>query len=323
MSKQANTVAIGAFVVGAMVILFSLIFYISGNAFRGNTEDAVLVFDGSVKGLKIGAPVAFKGVQIGEVIDIDLVVDTDTYDVIMPVTVRIQGDTIKKTGANQDDDSTKHLLDRGMRGQLQLQSLLTGLLYIQLDFFPDSKENYFSYETDLDQFPTIPTDLERISRNLQELDFGATFEGIENSITGLDKLINSNEMQALPGNLNQSLTAVEELSRRLKQEVDALSPTLNSLATHSDEAVVEFNEELPKLSASAQETLAEIDATLTALRTTLDNVDYVLSDDSAVLYDVRQAANELGAAGRALQSLAETLETQPESLLKGKSPLGN
>jgi paraquat-inducible protein B len=323
MSKPTNTIAIGAFVTGALIIFFSLAFYLGGGAFKKNTYTAVMVFDGSVKGLKIGAPVAFKGVQIGEVAKIGLVLDTDSYEVLMPVEVRISEDRIKKIGSNRDEDSFEHLLKRGMRAQLQLQSLLTGLLYIQLDFHPDSKQNYFSYETEFTQVPTIPTDLERISRNLQNLDFGKLFEGIESSVAAIDKILNDPETQALTGNVNQTLAAVRELGVRLESEIETLSPGVNSLVHNADETMVQLNRELPVLSADTQVTLEQLTATLATAQTALEGMDYILSDDSAVLYDIRAAAKDLGAAGRALQSLAETLETQPESLLKGKSPLGN
>lgn len=323
MSKPANTVAIGAFVTGAVAILITLLFLLSGNAFRGNMEYSVLLFDGSVKGLKVGAPVAFKGVNIGQVTAIDLVLDTDTYQVMMPVTVRINEDKVLKTGANKDEDSMHHLLKRGMRGQLKTQSLLTGLLYIQLDFHPESDLNYFDYETELVQIPTIPTDMERLSRNLEDLNFDKLFREVESSIAGLNTLINNPESQSLTGNLNQTLLAVQQLSETLNGQIETLSPQVEQLLTHSDETVQLLNGELPQLTDSADAALIQLNATLAAAQVTLGNVDYTLSDDSAVLYDIRQAANELTAAGRALQALAETLETQPESLLKGKSPLGN
>jgi len=323
MTRPVNTVAIGGFVVGAALIFFGLVFYLSGNVLGKDTYPVVMVFDGSVKGLKVGAPVAFKGVQIGEVTRISLVLDTDSYAVIMPVEVRINDRRIRKVGSNQDEDSFRHLLKRGMRAQLQLQSLLTGLLYIQLDFHPQSEANYIAYESELEQVPTIPTDMERLSRNLEELDFGKLLDGIQATIHGMDVIINDPQTRALAGNLNETLDALAQLSTRLSTEIDKVSPGLNQLISSTDQTVQQINRDLPKLTASAQESLEQLSAALGAAQTTLGNIDYTLSDDSAVLYDVRKAANEIGGAGRALQSLAETLETQPESLLKGKSPLGN
>jgi paraquat-inducible protein B len=236
--------------------------------------------------------------------------------------VRIDDRRIRKIGSNQDEDSFQHLMKKGMRAQLQLQSLLTGLLYIQLDFHPEREINYFNYESELQQVPTIATDMERFSRHLEEIDFGKLLDDVQATIHGIDLIINDPETRALTGNLNETLDALAQLSTRLRAEIDEVSPGFNQLISNTDKTVQQINRDLPKLTASAQQSLEQLTIALQAAQTTLANVDYTLSDDSAVLYDVRKAANELGAAGRALQSLAETLETQPESLLKGKSPLG-
>ncbi len=337
MSKSPNTVVVGAFVTGAFLILFGMLFTLSGNLFERNIERGLMVFDGSVKGLTIGAPVAFKGVQIGEVIDFDVIVDLDTYDVLTPVEVRIftdrivgvRGGEVVESG-DDDYDPTAALIERGLRAQLQVQSLLTGLLYIQLDFHPGRPPRFTAEDLEkydlpegINILPTVPTDLERLTRSLEEFDFRALFDNIETTLAGIDRFINDPDFQALPENMGATLAAIEQLSTRLDREVEAMSPDLNALVADASGTMRTLNKDLPGLSAEAQKSLEELTAALSAAETTLSNVDYLLSDDSAVLYEIRTAAKELGAAGRALQSLAETIETQPESIFKGKSPLAN
>jgi paraquat-inducible protein B len=335
MSKPANTLAIGAFVVGAALILFSALFYLSGNVFNRDTDTVLMVFDGSVKGLKVGAPIAFKGVQIGEVSDFDVIVDLDTFDVLTPVEARVYPERIvRMSGGSRvkraDDHPTGSLIDRGLRAQLQLQSLLTGLLYVELDFHPNkparfTAEDLARYEIPQGVLivPTVPTDLERISRSLQEIDFAALAENAENTLKGLNQLINDPKLQALPENISATLAAIEQLSSRLDSELEAISPDLTALVANASGTMKTLNDDMPELSANARQSLAELAQALSAAENTLANIDYLTSEDSASLYEITRAAKELAAAGRALQSLAETLETQPESLLKGKSPLGN
>lgn len=334
MSKQVNTLAIGAFVVGAALILFSALFYLSGTVFNRNTEKGLMVFDGSVKGLKVGAPVAFKGVQIGEVVDFDVIVDLDTYEVLTPVEVRTYSDRVRgvrdgEIVENDDIDPTDALIKRGLRAQLQMQSLLTGLLYIQLDFYPNRPPRFtaedlerYDLPKDITIIPTIPTDMERIARGLEEIDFSALADDVQEMLKGIDRFINDPDFQALPENIGAALAAVKQLSERLDSEVQSLSPELNELVTDAGGTMKTLNKELPALSADAQQALDKLSAAIGAAQTSLGTVDYLLSDDSATLYEITRAAQELAAAGRALQSLAETLETQPESLLRGKSSMG-
>ena len=327
MSKPVNTVAIGSFVAGALIILFSLAFYIGGSAFGGKSEPGLLIFDGSIKGLNMGAVVAFKGVPIGEVTGTHVVIHSESLDVLTPVEIKINRGRIKKVGDEENfEPSLQELIDRGLRAQLKVQSMLTGLLYVQLDYFPGTEVRYTAADIDVDTdeilvIPTIPTDLERFANSVEKINWDALFADITRILEGADKLLNSAATQGLPQQASDSLAAIQLLSQRLEGEIAALSPELNRAVSNTGDAMSQVNQELPQLSASARQTLDELTQALEQAGGTLKNVDYLLSDDSAVVYDVRNAAQELGAAGRALQSLAETLETQPESLLKGKSPL--
>lgn len=328
MSKPASAVAIGAFVVGGFLILFAFLFLLGGNLFNRDSEEALVVFDGSLKGLNVGAPVTFKGVPIGEVIGFDVVVDPNTYDVLTPVVLRIESGRVKVTGETEEDDvKTGALIERGLRAQLQLQSLLTGLLYVNLDFHPASAERFNEawlrerYDDIDDHYiivPTVPTDFERLTRGLQEIDFAELAEDISDLINGVDRIVNDEDMQALPERASAALAAIEQLSLRLEAEVNTLSPDLESLVANANGTVETLNQDLPQLTADADKVLEDLSVTLETAEQALKNMEHLLSDDSPVLYDLRKAAGELGAAGRSLQSLAETLETQPEALIRGK-----
>jgi paraquat-inducible protein B len=325
MSEKGRNIAIGAFVVGAGVILLALVLFVSSGGFRGKTERAIAVFEGSVKGLKVGAPLAFKGVQIGTVTKIDLVMNTETLEVMMPVELQFSVEAFDKIGDDnvQTQDPLPHLIEKGMRAQLQQQSLLTGLLYVQLDFYPNTEVRIVDIDSDLQQFPAIATDLEKLSRNLQEVDFGALLDDIRGSLTGLDKFLNDPKFQSLSGNLDETLTEIKGLASNLNTQLDETAPALNSLLANSDATVIELKADLPQLTANLEQTLTEASRALQRLETTMASVDYTLSDDSAIMYDISQAARELTATARAVKSLAETLEEQPESIIKGKSPLEN
>ena len=137
MSKKVNKTVIGVFVIGALVLLLvAIVVFGSGELFK-RTNKFVLYFDGSVKGLSIGAPVMFRGVSIGTVKDISLIYDSKAGTVMLPVIVEIQQGRIKGTPSFSDLVADKKMIELGLRGKLEVQSFLTGQLMIAFDFYPN------------------------------------------------------------------------------------------------------------------------------------------------------------------------------------------
>ncbi len=177
MSKQANPTLIGIFVAGAIGLIVAGILIISGGKLLlTDKTNYVLYFKGSVKGLNIGSPVSFRGVNIGTVTDIQLVVGEQESDIRIPVIVEIDNTKFlsSQTGKSMmgDDDSIAELVTAGLRAQLQLQSLLTGQLFIQIDFFPNTEANLVEdnrYRRSYKEIPTIPTPIEIIGKLLENL----------------------------------------------------------------------------------------------------------------------------------------------------------
>ena len=274
MSEKQQTVAIGAFVIGASLIMLLLLIYLLGSGF-GKTEKVVMVFDGSVKGLNIGAPLALRGVKVGEVTDIDLILDSAKTNVIMQIEANFDAQNIHRKGIT-DTNLTEELISRGLRAQLNSQSLLTGLLYVELDFHPESPLNLVDIDSPYLQFPTIPTNLERITKKLQDLDIS-----------------------------------------KLTDELESISHGVNSL----DEAAVTVasaNAQLPKLATLIETNLKTLNNAIASFEQGMNGIDGLVSPDSATLYQLNMALQEMTRAGRSLQSLSNTLEAQPESLLRGK-----
>ena len=122
MSDKPHTVAIGAFVIGASLIAIATLLFLLGSGF-GRKETVVMAFDGSVKGLNVGAPLALRGVKVGEVTDIEVVLDSANANVIMVVEANFDADNIRRKGIS-DADLAEELIARGLRAQLNIQSLL-------------------------------------------------------------------------------------------------------------------------------------------------------------------------------------------------------
>jgi len=311
MSIQPNKTLIGAFVVGAVVLAFAAIMIFSSGKFFTEKSRYVLYFDGSVKGLDIGAPVTFKGVRIGSVTDIKLYIANEQLDLKIPIFIEIEPDRVTDSPSFKKDPRGRTLkeyreklreagkimrllIDRGLRAQLYPQSMVTGKLMIQLDFHPDTPAKLVGLESDFQEIPTIPSALDQLVKTIEEIPFAEIAEKLELTIDGIERLVNSPELKDTIVTLNGTL-----------KEIKNLAHTANG--------------ELRPLTASVKDTLATTREAMETTEETIATVGSGLSDKAPIIsYELTQALRELTTAARSLKVLTDYLQQHPESLLRGK-----
>ncbi len=318
MTEKPQSAMIGAFIVGALLITISAIILVSKSGFGSRSDKVVMVFDGSVKGLTLGAPVALRGVQIGQVTDIELILNTDSIDLTMVVEAELNDDNFRRVGSNASD-LTEDLIESGLRAQLNTQSILTGLLYIQMDFHPNSEVRLIDIDSEYTQIPTIPTDLERFALEFQKIDFAKLATDITAITDNIDRFVGDEDFQELPRDLRASLASLDTMTAQLTSVLQANGPKLEQLLDTSTQTMTEVRTEIPQLSASAQTTLQELDTAAAAFEQAMQGVTEVISDDSSTRYQLDIALKEIASASRAIQLLARTLEERPDALIRGKN----
>jgi paraquat-inducible protein B len=318
MTEKPHTVAIGAFIIGALLIALSAVVFVVGSGIGSDRRSVVMVFDGSVKGLSVGAPVALRGVQVGQVTNIELVLQSETTELIMLVEAELAGKNVRRSG-DARGDLIEELIARGMRAQLNLQSLLTGLLYVQLDFHPESPLELANIDSPHLQIPTIPTELQRLTRQIESVDFAGMATNVEAIVNSLNALIGSDEVRNLPARLEQAVASVTRLSDQLQEQLATLGPSMEKLLDSATVTAEKAGAELPRLSSLAGDSVARVEDAMLAFEQAMLEINELVSPDSATTYQLNRALEELARAGRALQLLARTLEEQPEALIRGKS----
>jgi paraquat-inducible protein B len=228
MSKKVNKTVIGLFVVGALVLLMAgIVVFGSGELFK-RTNKFVLYFDGSVKGLSIGAPVMFRGVSIGTVKDISLIYDSKAGTVMLPVIVEIEQGRIKGAPSFGELGGDKKMIALGLRGKLEVQSFLTGQLMISFDFYPDKPATLRGILKQFPELPTLPTSPD-ISEIMNELPIKDIAKNLEATTKGINKLVNSNdiprslyEMRNTLQETQQAMRSFKLLTEYLEQHPEAL-----------------------------------------------------------------------------------------------------
>jgi len=316
-SRNANPITVGAFVLGALALAVVLVVLFKQGGWWNKNQHYVLIYDRSIKGLSVGAPVTIKGVKIGEVTEIIARMAKDN-SVFNSVVISINTELFEREDTS-DKEMMEELVERGLRAQLRLQSLLTAMLYVDIDFHPDKPATVANVKTRYPQIPTIPTDLEQLQSNLESIDFAKLGQNLQDIVNGVNQLINDKSLQRLSGDVSNTLLAVQDAANQINRQAEQLGAQLTPLTSKSDRTLDEINRTLPQLMKNLDTTLLTLQQTAKTLDSTASNAAFLTSEDSPLLYRIDNAANSVNAAAEQLRRLTQTLDDQPESIIFGKS----
>jgi paraquat-inducible protein B len=319
MSRSANPIAVGAFVLGMLVLAFLLVLFFTGGSWFSKRDHYTLVYDTSIKGLNIGAPVTLKGVKIGEVTDIKARMYNSSLAVFNNVIIEIDPNMLEREDVPQSSGALmEDMIKRGLSAQLRLQSLLTGLLYVDVDFRPEKPRLFKEVPTQYKQIPTTRTDLEQLTRDLESIDINKLGQNLQQIVDGVNQFVNDKSLQNLMGNVEATLNAIHESADSVRTTADNVNATFVPLAQHTDITVTQLNHVLPELVTKLDATMLALQQTAASLQKTTANATYLTSEDSPLLYRIESAAASVNAAAEQVRHLSDTLERQPESLIYGK-----
>lgn len=215
MSKKANKTAIGAFVVGAVALFVIGLLTFGSGLFITGTSKYVLFFDGSIKGLSVGAPVIFRGVKVGTVKDISLVYDQNTGAVLIPVIIEVDSSRVKGAPHGWGYSDYRRLIERGLKAKLEIQSFVTGQLMIAFDFYPEKPEKLRGILKEYPELPTLPTSPD-IFKIVEEIPLKEISENLDKTVVGINKLVNSEDLQESFFELKTTLKEVTQAARSLR-----------------------------------------------------------------------------------------------------------
>ena len=244
----------------------------------GAPQTLVLRFRQTIRGLTVGAPVDFRGVEIGQVRSIDVAYDRANGEFFSPVVVDIYPQRLGSASATFRADATPeeqlqllgNLVRHGLRAQLRSGSLLTGQLYVALDFFPKADPVRFDARLDPPELPTVPSDLQEIQAQVQ----------------GILRKVEALPLETLGQDAHRVMTALEGTLKRL-----------DTLAARAD-----------------RETLPEVVQAVRDLRQTLKVLEGNMAGDAPLPQETRQALKGLSDAARSIKALTDSLERNPEEI---------
>jgi paraquat-inducible protein B len=328
MSKPANKTVIGIFVVVALALVVVAVLVLGSGKFFKNNPKVVMYFKGSVKGLSVGSPVVFRGVKVGSVTEIKMLFNPKDLSVMIPVYVELErgsleaapsGETMEAFHkAHSMKDFIQSLINRGLRAQLDMQSIVTGQLMVSLDFYKDRPATLVGADSRYPEIPTIPTTMQQLAERLEKIPVDEIVAKLNNVMGGIDKLVNSPEIAGTVKSIRLAVDDTRDLVQDVDKQIAPLATTMTNVAKHVDQLATRVDSKIEPLATSITRTSDEARVTLKKAQAAIGTIEDLAGEDSMVSYRLEKTLEELGSAARSLQHLADTLQQQPDAIIFGK-----
>jgi paraquat-inducible protein B len=321
MTRQTLALRVGVFVVAGLALLVVAIALVLGGQVFTPSDRVMMRFSGSVYGLQVGAPVVFRGVNIGRVVSMGLARDS-VGDVVIPVTAALDQEAVNTLG------TLPILMAQGLSARLATQSLLTGLLYVDLDLRPRMAASAPAAHG-LPDIPTLPTTIQALQAQLEDIDLKAALQDLAAIATATRQLMTDPQLKSTVANVAQLTAELRTLTQQVQRQVTPLAGAAQKTLSDTQRAAQALGQAADRMNQTAQRIDAAVAAdspTLQAfqraageLAITAASLRNAVGDDAELVHNLDRAAQDVARAARDLSQLTRLLERQPDALLRGRA----
>lgn len=325
MSLRANPTAIGVFIIGGLALAVIGVVTLASTSWFDRPSTFISYFGESVNGLEVGAPVKFQGVPVGQVTD--LLIQIELRDKTFQVPVQYDIDVTRLTSAAgtfvqlNDEGVLRQQIADGLRAQLQMESLVTGQLYIELAYRENAQAPELERRpTRYPEIPTTPSVLAAFGTQA-----GSMVGDVLKVLFRVNEMLEEVNMQELNRSVVASAQAVERMAeapelRVALAEVPEMSARFNSTLAEMELLAERLGGAIDPMQQQIAGTNEELVLTLQTMRQVLEETRRVISADSGIGYEMEGAMASLKSASDALRSLILSLERNPDMLIRGRPP---
>jgi paraquat-inducible protein B len=258
------------------------------------------------------------------------VIDDSALDVQIPVVIELEAGALRDMEGStlkprRDNALLTRLIDRGLRAQLQIESFVTGVLLVDLDFYPDTEPTMRGTVDDLPEIPTVPSEiqaaLERAQMfvaRLQALPLDEIVDHVNGITKGVEQIVNSPRVDNILAGVERIVAdpraaeLIPQVTRTLEQ-VTATAAELQQLGARASGETGEVGDAAQQALVQVQDLTKELQGLLTDLRNYTDA-------ESTLRFEISALARESKESMRSIRLLMDYLERHPEALLRGRSP---
>ena len=345
MKRKAHPTRIGLFLLGGLALLVAAVYAFTEGRLFASRERALAHFEGSVYGLQVGAPVVFRGVRLGSVVDIGVVYQGSPGRYAIPVVLEIERTRIDDVQGRDSGVTVAELVAQGLTAQLGTQSLLTGLLYVDLDLRPGTAAPAPVRRGDkgLTEIPTLPSPVQALQKQLRNLDFEKLVADVSAVAAGARQIVANPRLQTTLDELAGASGELRRLLAHVDQRTGALAGALQATLNETRQTAALWGSQAARAGDAAERvgraadgvsgTMARVDRVADAAQPMLQSVQRAADDlarsaaalqraagdDNGLLPQLERATQDIARASRAVRDLADLLERQPEALIRGRS----
>jgi paraquat-inducible protein B len=333
-SRKANPTVIGGFVLGAIALVVVALAVFGSGKFFVQRPRAVAFFQGNIQGLAVGSAVNLRGVQVGAVTDIQLRLDVQTMQPVIPVYMefdlgRLQFNRGMSAAEVAEHQPLNTAISNGLHARLATQSLVTGQLVVELDLDPDEPRRLIGADPSTVEIPTSQSDLDKLKNALTQLPLDKIATAALQLLQDADRVAASEDIPKLlrsfvaaGDNLDVLITAARDDLSSLVEDVHDTTRASREALARAQDAMAELRNTLTTanrlLATDFREVLRDAVGALQSAEKTLADANSIIAVNSPQRYDLDQALRNLTAATRSLRVFAEDLERRPNAIIVGK-----
>jgi paraquat-inducible protein B len=301
---SAKPVVVGGFVLGALAFGVIAILTFGGMNFFTKNLRVVVVFQDSIAGLEVGAPVSFRGMRIGRVEGMRLHIDVNHRTSWIPVYLDLDLDGISwadgPVGGRRAD--LQAAVDSGLRAQLVSQSLVSGQMSVNLDYHPHTRALRAGHPDDAFEIPTIPSDIQNLKDELRNLDLPEIGQKTQQVLVSMQHLLQELDEKIGPvaASLQSTLATTTVAVRNLQTDAARTVADIDRLANEGRNQIAANGKDLDQLLKTAEQTTNQADMLVASL-----------NDMTSERGDLQASLRDLAASASSLRGLTHDLERNP------------
>jgi paraquat-inducible protein B len=330
--NSPNPKIIGAFVTVMLGLIVAMVMYFGTANFMNQSTHFILFFDQSVNGLQVGSPVKFRGVPVGSVKSIRIRADGQSADsTAIPVIIEINRSRLERdlgvSGGAFAPESIQESLDRGLVAQLNLESVITGQLFVEFSFEPEkarATRKHLEATGDIYEIPTLSSSLDQITADLaqiigdfKELDLDVLAENLNGLLLSAKTMLDGIDSEGISNSVANAADQITDFvaSEEFRQSVASMRGAFEEVR----DTAKTFNLTEGPLARTVDTWTVQITETLDSLDKLTADASLLLKPGSDLRYEFETMLRELARTARAVRLLSEFLERNPNALITGRS----